>query len=139
MLLTACGASGVDVARGTLTTAALATVQADKAFADAYQIASTEARADSDDWEARDATMGAWDDAADRVETIIDGLYSGFLAAEVALDSYAKTDAVEHWTDAIGCLAEQLRELEKVLREREVNAPAPLAKVLSATEGLECP
>ncbi len=137
-LVVGCGASAQDAARLTLTTTAYGAVHADKAFGDAYELASDAARDANDTQEGKDADMADWDRAADAMERVIAEVYSALATAEIALDAWEQTADAESWNGALACLAERLRELSRVLEEREVNIPAPLAKALTFTGDLAC-
>lgn len=137
-LTVGCGASAQDIARATLTTTAYAVVAADRGFAESYRIASEEARAGSSTQEEKDARMAEWDRAADEVEYLVGGLYASLAGSEIALDAWVETDDSGSWDEALACLAEKLRTLERVLTKRGVTIPAALAKVLALGEGLVC-
>lgn len=145
----ACGCcAGVDAARATLTTTAYATVQADRLFADAYEVYSDNARATSSTQAEKDLKMVDWDAAAEKVEPLISDLYAGLAIAELALDAIENSDGPppgtgpglggENFDETIACLAVKLREVAKVLDERRLKIPAALAKVLALSEGLTC-
>jgi hypothetical protein len=133
-----CGASAIEIGRATLTTAAYATTQADKLFADAYELAADQARASSSTQEEKDAKMVDWTEAADTFERVYAAATAALVAAEVALDGYERTKDAGYWDEAIACTAESLRDLAKVLEERGLKIPAALAKVLTLSEGLTC-
>jgi hypothetical protein len=137
-VLFACVPSATEVARTTLTTTAYAAVTADKVFAESYRIASEAAREASSTQEEKDAKMADWDEAADEVEFLVNGLYAALATAEISLDAYEQTKDSSAWDEALACLAEKLRTLERVLRERGIAIPAALAKVLTVSEGLTC-
>lgn len=136
--LVGCGASAQDIARVGLTTTAYAVVQADKAFAESYRLASDEARATSTTQAEKDAQMVEWDRAADEVERVVGAVYAGLGAAEIALDVWEQTDDVSAWDEALGCLVAKLTELAKVLEERGVEMPRALRDALRLGAGLEC-
>jgi len=138
VFIVGCGASAVEVARGTLTTAATATVQADKLFADAYQIHADHARDTSISQEDKDQKMIDWTKAADAMEKALTAARASLVAAEVALDGFERTGEAGYYEEAMACAAQTLREMAKVLEERGLKIPAALAKILSLSEGLTC-
>jgi hypothetical protein len=138
ILAAGCAGSVTDVARTTLTTAAYATVQSDKSFSEAYELASTAARESSTTQAEKDAKMVDWEAAADKLEAALRVSHAALVAAEVALDGYERTKDAGHWDEALGCVAESLREAMAVLEERGLKIPAALAKVLALSEGLTC-
>jgi hypothetical protein len=133
-----CGASAVEVARATLTTAAHATVQADRLFADAYEVQADHARATSTTQAEKDQKMVDWAAAADEMENALNAARASLVAAEVAIDGFERTGEAGYWDEALACAAATLRDMAKVLVERGLKIPAALAKVLSLSEGLTC-
>ena len=133
-----CGASAVEVARGTLTTAATATVQADKLFADAYEVHADNARASSSTQVEKDAKMADWTQAAAEMERALRAVQASLVAAEVALDGFERTGEAGYYEEAIACAAETLRQMARVLEERGLKTPPALAKVLALSKGLVC-
>jgi hypothetical protein len=133
-----CGATAVEAARGTLTTAAYATVQADRLFADAYEIQANYARDSSSTQAEKDAKMADWTKAADEMERALSAAQASLVAAEVALDGFERTGEAGYWDEALACTAATLRDMAKVLEERGLKIPAALAKVLTMSEGLTC-
>ena len=133
-----CGATAIDVARGTLTTAAVATVAADQAFGTAYGIASEAARKSSTTQQEKDWKMTDWDKAADDMEHAQALARASLVTAEVAVDGFERTGDAGYWDEAIACVAESLRRIAHVLEERGLHIPAALAKVLTLSEGLTC-
>jgi len=133
-----CGASAVEVARGTLATSAVAATQADQVFGTAYAAASEAARASSTTQAEKDQKMLAWDTAADEFEAAHKAATASMLAAETALDGFERTGEAGYYDEAIACAAETLRGIAKVLEERGLHIPAALAKVLTLSEGLTC-
>jgi hypothetical protein len=138
VLAAGCGASAVEIARGTLTTAAHATVQADRLFADAYEIYADNARATSTTQEEKDAKMADWTAAADEFERVLNAARASLVAAEVAIDGFERTGEAGYWDEALACAMQTLRDIAKVLEERGLHIPAALAKVLTLSEGLTC-
>ena len=137
-LAVGCGASGVEIARASLTTSAHALVQADHAFGDAYQAASEAARDSSATQEEKDQKMVAWEAAADEFESVYHDAATALVTAEVALDGYATAGDAGSWDEALACAAASMRRMAKVLEERGLRIPAALAKVLALSEGLYC-
>lgn len=138
LMLVGCGASAVEVARATLTTAAHAAVQADKLFADAYEIYADNARATSSTQAEKDAKMVDWTKAADEFERVLNAARASLVAAEVAIDGFERTGEAGYWDEALACATATLRDMAQVLEERGLKIPAALAKVLSLSEGLTC-
>lgn len=138
VLSVGCGTTAVEVARGTLATAATATVQADHLFADAYEVYSDNARANSTTQAEKDEKMRDWTEAADQMEAALKVAYASLAAAEVALDGFERTGEASYYDEAIACAAQTLRDIAAVLKERGLHIPAALAKVLTLSEGLTC-
>lgn len=135
---TACGATAVEVARETITTATHATVKADQVFASAYEVYSDNARASSATQAEKDQKMEAWDRAADEMERAQTAARASLVAAETVLDGFERTGDASYWDEALACIAATLRDVAKVLDERGLKIPAALAKVLTLSEGLTC-
>jgi len=138
VLAVGCGASAVEVARGTLTTAAVAATQADHLFADAYEIHADHARDSSSTQAEKDQKMAGWTEAADKFERYYAAATASLVAAEVALDGFERTGEAGYWDQALACAAQTMRDMARVLEERGLKIPAALAKVLSLSKGLTC-
>jgi len=134
-LSAACGASGPDIARGTLTVTAHAVVESDRLFADAYTIADDAAREASPTQAEKDARMASWEAAADAAGKTLERVYAGLAAAEVAIDVWEHTDDATDWTQALACIAEDLRDLRRVLEERGIRVPEAIGAALSFESG----
>jgi len=133
-----CGATAVEVARGTLTTAAVAAMQSDRLFADAYEIQANYARDSSSTQVEKDQKTAGWTEAADKFERYYAAATASLVAAEVAIDGFERTGDAGYWEEALACAAQTLRDIADVLKERGLHIPAALAKVLSLSEGLTC-
>jgi hypothetical protein len=138
VLAVGCGATTVEVARGTLTTAAVAATQADRLFADAYEVEANYARDSSSTQAEKDQKMAGWTLAADKFERYYAAATASLVAAEVALDGFERTGETSYWDEALACAAATLRDMARVLEERGLKIPPALAKVLSLSEGLTC-
>ena len=130
--------SAIDTARTTLTTAAYATVQVDKIFADAYEIAADAARNSSTTQAEKDAKMALWTSAANRMEGVLNEARRELTVAELGIDAWETTGESGSWDEALACVAQALRRAADVLEERGVKIPSALAKVLSVSRGLVC-
>jgi hypothetical protein len=133
-----CGATQLEIGRATLTTAAYARVTSDRVFADAYQLASEEARRDSTTQVEKDAKMVEWEEAADEFERAISLVDAALTVGEIALDGLEQTGDPGHWDEALACVAVKLKEIADVLDDRNIGIPAPLAKILALTKDLVC-
>jgi hypothetical protein len=137
LLVLGCGASATDVARATLTTTAHATVAADRLFADAYELASTDARDTSATQAEKDAKMVDWEAAADKIEGALSAIYAALATAEVALDALDRGEPGS-FDEAFACAAASLREAAGVLQERGLKIPLAVTRALALSESLVC-
>jgi len=143
-----CGVSATDVARSTIRTAAIASVQADRAFGSAYEIASTEARDTSTTQAEKDAKMVEWEAAADKFEKAYSATTAALAVGEVALDGVeqtgnpgqheSRTGRHDYWDEALACVGMKLSEIADILKSRGIHIPAALAKILDLTKNLVC-
>lgn len=131
MLVTACGASAAEEARGALGTAARALVIVDQTFADEYERARVEARETSSTWDERDAKVAKWETARDALRAS----RSSLLAAEAAIDAY-ESDEAGDWLGQAVCVASSLSHLRAAFRDVGISVPPFVSRAEATLNGL---